>query len=210
MPLRVRLARLLGRHRPPSAAPPSPPQPRPALAAPSTARPPGPLPPAPADTPDPRDPPDLVVRVGLDALLAGLRPRGAPLLVYHWASWDAPSTDGLVAVGVLAARGLAVVGVAWDEFVAPPMTRIAPMATRPAKWSGGEQAAAWMRRHALDWPTLVYADPPDTLFDGLGLAERYVPQVTLYGPDGSVLAHHGGPLVGAGWVAFVDGALGPA
>jgi len=157
-----------------------------------------------------------VTRLPLPALLAGLQPRGRPVLVHHWASWDEPSTDGLTALRALVAeRGLDAVGVAWDELVDAPLGRIAGMAQRPARWAGGEQAAAWVREAGLSWPTLVYAvdhgaalatgapfDPAEAFFAALGLADRYVPQVTLYDTDGAVLAHHGGPLVGARWEAF--------
>jgi hypothetical protein len=141
--------------------------------------------------------------------------------VHHWASWDEPSTAGLAALRALvAARGLDAVGVAWDELVDAPLGRIAGMAQRPARWAGGEQAAAWVREAGLSWPTLVYAvdhgaalttgtpsdpaapDPAAAFFATLGLADRYVPQVTLYDIDGAVLAHHGGPLVGARWESF--------
>jgi hypothetical protein len=151
--------------------------------------------------------------------------------VHHWASWDEPSTAGLAALRALvAARGVDAVGVAWDELVDAPLGRIAGMAQRPARWAGGEQAAAWVREVGLTWPILVYAvdhdaalatgapsdpaapdpaapdpaapDPAAAFFAALGLADRYVPQVTLYDIDGAVLAHHGGPLAGPRWEAF--------
>ncbi|MES2639066.1 MAG: hypothetical protein V4850_06270 [Myxococcota bacterium] len=144
--------------------------------------------------------------VDLPGLLAGIQPRGRPILVHHWASWDEPSTAGLPAMVALAARHAAhldVVSVAWDELTAAPMGRIAGMAQRPAKWAGGEQAEAWARQAGLSWPVLVCeADPDDTFFAALGLADRWVPQVTLVGADGTVVAHHGGPMAGAGWAAF--------
>jgi hypothetical protein len=172
--------------------------------------PPGPLP-APADgSPDPAISDTRVIRVDLPTLLAGLRPRGRPVLVVHWASWDTPSTDGLAAVQALLGRcggAVAARGVAWDEFVEPPLPRIAPMAIRPARWSEGEQAAAWVRAKRLDWPTFVFAEVPERLFEGLGLVDRFVPQVTLYGLGGQVLAHHGGPLVGPEWARFAERVL---
>jgi hypothetical protein len=143
--------------------------------------------------------------VDLSGLLAGIQPRGRPILVHHWASWDEPSTAGLPAIVALSARHAAridIVSVAWDELTAAPMGRIAGMAQRPAKWAGGEQAEAWARQAGLGWPVLVCEADPDTFFAALALVDRWVPQVTLVAADGAVVAHHGGPMTGAGWAAF--------
>ena len=147
-----------------------------------------------------------VVLVDVPELLAGTAPRGRPVLVHHWASWDELSTTGLAPlVALVRASGVDAVGVAWDEFAAPPLGRIAPMAQRPARWAGGAQAEAWARQAGLTWPILVFGADPDALFEALGIADRWVPQVTLYGADGRVLAHHGGPLAGPDWESFVAG-----
>lgn len=151
--------------------------------------------------------PARVSLVDLPALAAAIRPRGRPLLVHHWASWDEPSTAGLPAMVALAARHAErhdTVSVAWDELTAAPLGRIAGMAQRPAKWAGGEQAEAWARQAGLSWPVLVCEADPDMFFGVLGLTDRWVPQVILYSADGAVAAHHSGPLLGAGWATFQE------
>lgn len=171
---------------------------------PPVATPPRPLPVANSAVADPRLS-GSVVLVGTGSLLAGLQPRGRPVLVHHWASWDDLSTKGLAAVVALAGPTppFDVVGVAWDEFLDAPMGRIAGMAQRPARWAGGDQVEAWVRQAGITWSTLVFGDPPEMLFETLGITDRWVPSVTLYGVDGSVLAHHGGPCEGEGWDRFV-------
>ncbi|MDP2308774.1 MAG: hypothetical protein Q8P18_22320 [Pseudomonadota bacterium] len=143
--------------------------------------------------------------VDLPTLLTRIQPRGRPILVHHWASWDEPSTTGLPAMVALAARHgdtVDVVSVAWDELTDAPQGRIAGMAQRPAKWAGGEQAEAWARQAGVHWAVLVFSADPDAFFAALSLADRFVPQVTLYGADGARIAHHGGPMSGARWAAF--------
>jgi hypothetical protein len=141
----------------------------------------------------------------LPTLLAALRPRGRPRLVVHWASWDELSTAGLPAVRALVAgvREVDAVGVVWDEALDAPTGRIPGMAQRPARWSGGDQAEAWLRQVGITWPNLVYAGDFEALFAALGLADRVVPQVVLVGADGAVIARHVGALAGEGWEGFV-------
>lgn len=123
--------------------------------------------------------------------------------MHHWASWDADSTAGLAVLrGLVEETDVDTIGVAWDEFVAAPMGRIASMAQRPARWAEGEQAAAWVRAAGLSWPTVVCAVEPEAFFAALMLVDRYVPQLTLTDTDGRVCAHHGGPFVGDRWDAF--------
>lgn len=168
-----------------------------------TATPPASHPGAPTAGARPRAAP--VTLVDVPELLAGTLPRGRPLLVHHWASWDELSTAGLPAlVALVRDSGIDAVGIAWDEFADPPLGRIAPMAQRPARWAGGAQAEAWVRQAGIGWPILVFGAGPDALFEALGIVDRWVPQVTVYRTDGTVGAHHGGPLAGEGWDAFVS------
>lgn len=186
---------------PPTTNAPAQPPPRPApTLTPSlpTATAPGPLPMV-----EPR-PQRGVVLVDVATLLAAVSPRGRPVLVHHWASWDTTATADLPLLVALSGGGVDIVGVAWDEFAPAPLGRIAGMAQRPARWAGGAQVEAWVRQVGIDWPTLVFDGEPEALFEALRLADRWVPQLTLYGADGAVLAHHGGPCAGsASWERLV-------
>lgn len=181
------------------AGPAASPQPRPLTAQPLR------LPPTGA--PDPRTrAPDLVVVDGPD-LLAGLQPRGRPLLVHHWAAAvEASRLDLPLLVALHAASGAAldVVGVSWDPFLEAPLGRNPEMLGRPARWADGSEARARFHAGDLRWPTLLPTVDAATLLDLAGLPEPAVPQTVLYGTDGAVLAHHAGPLDAAAIARLAD------
>jgi hypothetical protein len=151
----------------------------------------------PAGTPDPwLRAPDLVSVDG-PGLLAGLQPRGRPLLVHHWAAAvEASRMDLPMLQALRAAQGpkLDVVGVSWDPFLDAPLGRNPEMLGRPARWADGSEARALFHNGDLSWVTLLPSVDAATLLELVGLPEPAVPQTVLYGADGAVLLHQAGRL----------------
>lgn len=196
-----RLRRLLRRLRaapprtPPSTLPPPPPSTSPPLGAdPSLA---APLPSSAA--PDPRGSLKSAVDVNAATLLAGLQPRGRPILIHHWASWAEASVQDLVMLSGLHERfsdKVEFVSVGWEYFAEAPMGRNPEMLGRPAQWADGSQVHAHYQAGHLCWPTLIFTGTPQELVEALSLAEAALPQTFLYGVDCLPIAHIRGPLVG--------------
>ena len=124
------------------------------------------------------------VPVDRAALVAALVPAGKPLVVNHWATWCDPCVDELPRL-VRAAAGCGdlaeFLGVSWDLFDNPgdPSTRSA-------------EVAAFADNAGVGYPSVLYTDPPESLFEACGLDVQLVPQTLVLAPDGAVVWHKKG------------------
>jgi thiol-disulfide isomerase/thioredoxin len=117
----------------------------------------------------------------LEAVRAALAAaKGKPLVVNHWATWCAPCVDELPILTRLArahAARVGFLGVSWDRFAAE---------------GGLEETVAKVRavagRAGLPYETLVFGGPPESLWDGLGLSARTVPQTFVLDAAGREVA----------------------
>ena len=114
---------------------------------------------------------------------------GQPLVLHHWATWCEPCEEELPRIEQLAgALGdqARVLGVSWELFE-----------------GGGdpgavaERVAAYQESAGLSWPSVLYTDAPESLFDALSLSFERIPQTQVLGADGRVLKRFDGPLTAA-------------
>lgn len=159
----------------------------------------GPLqPPRPASAPSEEPEPPLVSTAAAPALgaacepvdLAGLMAAcgtgGRPLVLHHWATWCEPCEEELPRIEALAAAlgtDARVLGISWELFEG---------GGDPA--AAAERVVAYQQSAGLSWPSVLFSDLPEALFEGLALPFERIPQTQVLGADGRVLRRFDGPL----------------
>ncbi len=127
--------------------------------------------------------------VGAAALQAACATGGQPLVLHHWATWCEPCEEELPRIEQLAgALGdqARILGVSWELFEGGgDPTAVA------------DRVAAYQEHAGLTWPSLLYTDAPESLFDSLALSFERIPQTQVLGADGRVLKRFDGPLTAA-------------
>ena len=121
------------------------------------------------------------VRGGGQEALAAV---GGPVLLHHWATWCEPCLEELPRIEALAqALGGRVYGVSWELFDAPGA--VGEVATR---------VQGFCEAQGLSWPSLVWTEGPDALFDAQDMTYRKIPQSRVVAADGEILHEVHGPL----------------
>ncbi len=124
--------------------------------------------------------------VDLASLQAACATGGKPLVIHHWATWCEPCEEELPRIEALAgalAGQARVLGVSWELFE-----------------GGGDpgtvaqRVAAYQQGAGLSWPSLLFTEEPEALFDALSLSFERIPQTQVLGADGRVMKRFDGPI----------------
>ena len=148
--------------------------------------------------------PDIATALPLldsTALLQLLAQAPRPLLIAHLASWDEGSLELMPELeATFAPFGDEIdrLVLGWDRFVSAPMPRIAPMATRAARWADGSDLRAWLDQRGPSWEARLFDGSAEELVAACSLERALLPQLSLHRPGGERL-HYLGPPGGPGW-----------
>ena len=112
--------------------------------------------------------------------------QGLPLVLHHWATWCEPCEEELPRIEKLAQSledSARVLGISWELFEAggDPDSVVA-------------RIVAYQQSAGLSWPSLLFTDSPEALFEGLALSFERIPQTQVLGADGRLLRRFDGPL----------------